>query len=242
MRAAKYLAEQLRSLGFTAKEEEVKNNDWLAKVNTSLGVFAVYTNAKGKVTVQTNFITDQANKKRALWAMEQIHSKATISAVGKSVWVAYTDGSAQSGQCGWSAVVFSPEGKKDYEKLGNLGPQPNGQIAGEVEGAICVIRDAIAKKINRLLIRHDYEGVGQWGMGRWKDRDPDATRLKAWVAHAKISGVHVDFEWTRGHSGDYGNERADYLASKATRSPVVPRIKDPSKPFDSLDQASMGFA
>jgi ribonuclease HI len=227
LKAAKNLAHDLNRLGIEAKPLDVENNEWLAKVDSSLGVFSVYTNAKGKVSVLTNFITDPASKDKALWALEQIHARATIPSVDAQTWVAYTDGSAQNGQCGWSMVFFDPQGSKSYEKCGNLGPQSNGQIAGEVEGAICVIKDAVSKKISKVILRHDYEGVGKWAQGIWKNKDSDATRLKDWVRYAKNQGVHLEFQWTRGHNGDAGNERADALASKATLLQPSERIKAP---------------
>lgn len=231
IKAAKTLAKDLEKLGIKAQVNEVKNNEWLAKVETDLGAFAVYTNSKGKVSVQTQFIQDQKSKDKAQWALEKITAQATIKPIDKKTWIAYTDGSAQRSQCGWACVIFNPEGKKDYEKYGNLGPQLNGQIAGEVEGAISVISDAVKKGIKNVVIRHDYEGVGRWGQGTWKNKDSDATRLKLWCQHAKEKGIDIQFQWTRGHNGDAGNERADVLASKATLSNRIQRIPNP-KHFD----------
>jgi ribonuclease HI len=227
IKAAKNLVKDLGSLGIEGRAIDVKNNEWLAKVDTSLGVFSVYTNAKGKVSVLTNFITDPKNKEKALWALEQINARARVESIDSKTWIAYTDGSAQNGQCGWAMVLFDPRGTKDYEKFGNLGPQSNGQIAGEVEGAICVIRDCIDKKVKKLVLRHDYEGVGKWATGVWKNKDSDAGRLKKWAKYAKTVGLEVEFQWTRGHNGDSGNERADVLASKATFGKQTERIKDP---------------
>lgn len=225
--AAKNLSLELKKLGFSSKVVNVKNNEWLARVDSDLGVFAVYTNAKGKVSVQTHFISDKIMKERADGVLEQINARATIAPVGDRFWAAYTDGSAQHGQCGWAMVLFNNQGKKEYEKYGNLGPQPNGQIAGEVEGAICLIKDAVEKDIKRLIIRHDYEGVGKWASGIWDNKDPDASRLKRWVKYARQVGVELRFEWTKGHNGDAGNERADVLASKATLIKPSDRIIDP---------------
>lgn len=227
MKAAKTFATQLAGLGFESKVISIKNNEWLAKVETSLGNFAVYTNSKGKVSIQTHFIPEGKQRDKAHWALDVINAQATVPAVDDDTWIAYTDGSAQHGQCGWSMVLFNPKGNKDYEKAGNLGPQANGQIAGEVEGAICVLQDAVSKGVKKLILRHDYEGVGKWGSGAWKNKDGDATRLKQWCQYAKLKGVEVAFQWTRGHNGDAGNERADVLASKATLAKPVKRIKNP---------------
>lgn len=225
--AAKKLVTGLGKVGIESRALDVKNNEWLSKVRSDLGDFAVYCNSKGKVTISTHLISSAKDKDRALWALEQINAQATIKPVNSDTWVAYTDGSAQASQCGWAMVLFNPKGKKDREKYGNLGPQSNGQIAGEVEAAICVIKDAIECGIKRIALRHDYEGVGHWGNGTWKNKDLDASRLKKWSNYAKSLGHEVIFEWTRGHNGDAGNERADVLASKATTLGVMPRIVDP---------------
>lgn len=227
MQAAKELAGNLKKLGYSAKVSDVANNEWNARVKTSFGVLSVYTNSKGKVSVHTNLISDKSNRDKAQWLLEQIASRASIEAVDDS-YVAYTDGSGQNSQCGWAMVLFGPDGKKSYEKFGNLGTQKNGQIAGEVEGAICAISDAIKSGFKNLLIRHDYQGVGKWGDGEWKNKDKDADRLKNWVNHANVKGLSVSFQWTRGHDGDAGNERADLLAGKATLLGPSPRILDPN--------------
>lgn len=225
--AAKKLVASLAKLGIKSHGLEVKNNEWLAKVRCELGDFAVYCNSKGKVTISTHLMSTAKNKERASWALEQINAQATIKPINNDTWVAYTDGSGQNSQCGWAMVLFDTKGRKDREKYGNLGPQSNGQIAGEVEAAICVIKDAIDIGIGRIVLRHDYEGVGHWGNGTWKNKDLDASRLKKWSNYAKSKGLEVLFEWTRGHNGDAGNERADVLASKATTLATAPRIVDP---------------
>ena len=224
--AACELVSNLEKLGYSSQIIEVPKNEWLTRVKTSLGLYSVYANSKGKITILTNLITDKVCQDKANWILEQISARACIQAiVGTSV--AYTDGSGQNSQCGWAMVLFGPDGKKSYEKFGNLGAQKNGQIAGEVEGSICAISDGLYKGVKKLLIRHDYEGVGNWGNGVWKHRDKDAERLKRWVSYAKSKGLVLSFEWTRGHNGDAGNERADLLAGKATILRPSLRIPDP---------------
>jgi len=235
LKAAENFALQLRQLNISASVQDIKNNEYLAKVITPLGPFALYTNNKGKVKIQTNLITKVEDRERAQWALDTICSRATIPPVGEKVWVAYTDGSAQNGQCGWSMVLFDPKGAKEYEKYGNLGPQSNGQIAGEVEGAIAVIADAVKNGVKKVLIRHDYEGIGKWATGQWRNKDADATRLKDWALFASGRGILISYEWTKGHNGDAGNERADELASKATLLKPSPRIGSPQHLEPKLD-------
>jgi ribonuclease HI len=227
IKASKKLVSELGKLGVQASVQEVKNNEWLAKILTPYGPLALYTNAKGKVTVQLNFISDAKLKKEAAAVLDRLHARAMVHPIDDKTYIAYTDGSAQGGQCGWSMVLFNSTGKKEFEKYGNLGPQPNGQIAGEVEGAICAIQDALKHSLKRLLVRHDYEGVGKWGTGTWRNKDDDATRLKRWVAYSKTKGLGVSFQWTKGHNGDAGNERADFLAGQATTLPPLERLPDP---------------
>lgn len=159
--AATDVCRKLTALGIQANTKDIKNNEWLAKIETSAGNICVYTNSKGKVSVQTHEIKDPEQRAKMVEYLALAENQMTIPATGK--WTIYTDGSGKSGQCGWSAVFFQPDGSKAKEKSGNLGPQTNGQIAGEIEGAICAIRRAINTNTKEIIIRHDYEGIGYWG-------------------------------------------------------------------------------
>lgn len=227
LEAAKSLQTKLGEAGIAATILPQKNNYWLAKLSTPHGTLCVYTNAKGKVTVHTHEIKSEANRTLLEATLAATEQKGEIKPTGKLT--AFTDGSAEGGQCGWSTVFFSPEGKKDGELSGNLGPSPNQQIGGEIEGPIQAIAEALNRGAKALLIIHDYEGVGYWGRNEWKHTDPDAGRLKAWAQHAKKKGLAITFQWGKGHAGTYGNERADVIAGLATKLPPAPRLKAPAE-------------
>jgi ribonuclease HI len=222
--AAQNIGTALAQQGLQGKVVPSKN-EWLAKIETDFGPICIYTNAKRKVSIQTHEIKNPLHRALVEDHVKKTESQKSILPTG--AWTVYTDGSAEGGQCGWSAIVFTPEGNKDCEQCGNLGPQPNNQIAGELEGAIWAIQGALTTKTKKLIIRHDYEGVGHWGRNQWKHRDPDAARLKTWVARAKAQGLTLEFEWQKGHNGDPGNERADQLAGEATKLTPTLRIPNP---------------
>jgi len=222
--AAKAVKQKLQAAGIPSQLKPVPNNEWLAKLETELGNICVYTNSKGKVSIQTHEIKNPTQRAAADAAIEKSEEMGKIPPTG--ILTAYTDGSAEGGQCGWACILFSPDGNKTEEIFGNLGPSPNQQIGGECEGAITSIQHAISTKQN-LLIRHDLQHIAKWITEEFECNDPDGARLKTWASHAKKQGVEIQFEWTKGHSGNYGNERADALAAKATKLPPTPGSPNP---------------
>lgn len=241
--AAETLATELKAHGLEASAADVPKNEWLAKILLPEGNLCVYANAKGKISVKTNEL-DPAAREPMEKLLDALQAKAlTPTAAIQSQktgvttpLVAYTDGSDQGGQCGWAAVIV---GATPREITGNLGQQPNKQIAGEVEGAIQAICHAIQCKAPTIEIRHDYQGVGHWARREWKANDPDARRLQNWCDHARENGVEIQFTWTRGHNGDPGNERADKLAGQATLVTATPRIESPKTRLEkAVEKAS----
>lgn len=73
----------------------------------------------------------------------------------------------------------------------------------------------------KVLIYSDSQycikGLTDWRKGwkkkNWMKRGEPMINRDMWVAiDYHILRLDVSFEWVRGHNGDHGNERADYLA------------------------------
>jgi ribonuclease HI len=240
---------------------EPSPNDYMCKLRFPQGAIVLYTNAKGGWKVMLHEIKDAAFKESAFAATSRIAEEGLPKPLASSpptpvlqipeeqptpnahpfmMLTAYTDGSAERGQCGWGVYIQSCAKHEVEKAFGNLGPQPSQQIAGEVEAAIHAIKTAIARKAHYLEIRYDYRGIGMWNADefrsedkvlktekQWRAKDPDAKNLVAWAQHAKALGLQLKFVWTKAHVGTQGNEVADDLALQGTLQKPTPRTGPP---------------
>ena len=87
-------------------------------------------------------------------------------------------------------------------------------VAGEILGAVAVIRYCLDKGIPALEIHHDYEGVGKWALGLWKANKP-GTQAYAALCKQAMGRLDLTFVKVKGHSGNQWNDLADQLARRA---------------------------
>ncbi len=87
-------------------------------------------------------------------------------------------------------------------------------VAGEILGAVAVIRYCLDKGIPALEIHHDYEGVGKWATGLWKANKP-GTQAYAALCKQAMERLQLSFVKVKGHSGNQWNDLADQLARRA---------------------------
>ena len=131
--------------------------------------------------------------------------------------VAYVDGSYHSGTGEFSyGVVILRDGKElcFQEKLNDPSLAAMHNVAGEIKGAECAMRYAVAEGLSEITIVHDYEGIAEWCLGEWKAGKEGTQAYKAFYDSIK-SQVHVTFQKVKGHSGDHYNDMADMLAKQA---------------------------
>lgn len=91
--------------------------------------------------------------------------------VERSGVVAYVDGSYHSGTGEFSyGVVILRDGKElcFQEKLNDPSLAAMHNVAGEIKGAECAMRYAVAEGLSEITIVHDYEGLqnGVWANGK----------------------------------------------------------------------------
>ena len=61
--------------------------------------------------------------------------------------------------------------------------------------------------------------IKKWKLNNWKTSSKKSVKNKdLWLKlDYEISRHNINWNWVKGHSGDHGNERADYLATSAIK-------------------------
>ena len=135
---------------------------------------------------------------------------------------AYVDGSYDAGSgrfsCGIVIVETDAEGNSETTELNaafddeEAAQQRN--IAGEVMGSKLAIDWCRANEVKKVVIYHDYEGIGAWADGRWKANNDLTKGYRDFVADAR-KDMTIEFVKVKAHAGNKYNELADKLAKKA---------------------------
>ena len=132
-------------------------------------------------------------------------------------FVAYTDGSCrasnglEAGSGGWALIMFSARGER-WEAHGNLAETTSNraEVSGLLAALIC------APEGSHLSVQSDSRYVVDH-VRRWM-RAGDNDDLWAEVRELVIGkGIDLQTTWVAGHNGHQHNERADTLASHASR-------------------------
>lgn len=138
--------------------------------------------------------------------------------------IAYTDGACKGnpGPGGWG--VFIQQNGHEQELWGGENPTTNNRM--ELTAAIKALEAINPKQEISLYTDSNYvrQGITQW-IYNWK-RNGWKTSTKQPVKNvdlwqqldALVQSRVVDWHWVKGHSGDYGNEKADLLANRGVEA------------------------
>ena len=138
--------------------------------------------------------------------------------------IIYTDGACRGnpGPGGWGALIKIDNVEKEI-----FGGQPNTtnnqmELTAAIEGLA-----ALKETCNVELFtdsRYVMDGITQW-IRNWKKNNwrtaakKDVKNKELWQKLDNLISQHqVQWHWVKGHSGDAGNETADFLANKGIDS------------------------
>ena len=88
-------------------------------------------------------------------------------------------------------------------------------VAGEILGAKKAVELAKKLEMKDLTIFHDYEGIANWPLGKWRPKNKITKRYVSYIWDAAAGGLTLYFVHVRGHAGISGNMEADRLAREA---------------------------
>ena len=84
-------------------------------------------------------------------------------------------------------------------------------VAGEIDGALASVKQAIAHDLKQLTILYDYAGIENWATGAWQAKNIFTQEYRD-TMQALMNIIDIKFVKVKGHSGVEGNELADKLA------------------------------
>jgi ribonuclease HI len=149
--------------------------------------------------------------------------------------VAYTDGGClgNPGPGGWGVHVEYPDGR--VIDLGGSELQTTNNRM-ELRAAIEAVRATLGWPAATIIADSQYvlRGITEWVPG-WKRKGwvtstgQQVLNRDLWEELDGIADKRLIWEWTRGHSGDPGNERCDEIASwfSSSAAPLKPRGSPP---------------
>jgi len=138
--------------------------------------------------------------------------------------IIYTDGACRGnpGPGGWGALVKFDEVKKEI--FGGLKDTTNNQmeLSAAIEG-LAILKEPCSVELFTDS-KYVMDGITQW-IQNWKKNNwrtaakKDVKNKELWKKLDELISYHqVQWHWVKGHSGDMGNETADFLANKGIDS------------------------
>ncbi len=139
-------------------------------------------------------------------------------AADNNMVIAYVDGSYSDTlkKYSFGCVLILPDGTIVEEKDADDQAEAVGSrnVAGELKGAMFSVNFALKNGYNKIIIKHDYEGISKWFIGAWKANSYCATEYVKYMS--KVKGkIAISFEKVDAHTGNKFNDRADALAKEA---------------------------
>ena len=133
----------------------------------------------------------------------------------------YTDGACRGnpGPGGWGVLLIYNDSQKE---LFGYSPDTTNNIM-ELTAVIESLK-AIKRKCPIIIItdsNYVKDGITtwiqSWKQNNWRTANKKPVKNKElWIELDRLCGNYdIEWKWVKGHSGDPGNEKADFLANKA---------------------------
>jgi ribonuclease H-related protein len=237
------LANELTQIGYAAAVGPCAGDyGWKVRLQGAGGAIVVYTGKKGPRLVLTELQSSAPELRLGIqkaWEQAQADaspasaappfpSEASCPAGSVELWVdgSYvTKGGASA--IGW-AVLIVDSGRELYRATGTDVPEAarsQRNVAGEILAVLNGLSWCRKHDVLDVAVYHDYEGLEAWVTGRWQPRNPFTA---AYARYVWDSGVAVQWQKVRAHTGTSRNEQVDRMAREAATA-ALPRVSLPDR-------------
>lgn len=112
---------------------------------------------------------------------------------------------------GWVAIQNGVVIAENWGSIGNVKGSRN--IVGELQAAMQAMAWAVRQEWKKVIVVHDYAGIGLWALGYWRAKKFVSKEYKEFFEWTK-GRIEVSFEKVNGHCGIKWNDYVDALTRK----------------------------
>jgi|TARA_Y100001970_G_C13928030_1_gene696789 ribonuclease HI len=133
----------------------------------------------------------------------------------------YTDGACRGnpGPGGWGALLQYEEYKKEINGFSSLTTNNIMELTAVIESLKLIkFPSEIVITTDSTYVKNGInDWIHSWKSKGWKTANKKPVKNKElWQKLDNLSNLHtIEWKWVRGHTGHFGNERADQLANDA---------------------------
>ena len=214
----------LKEGGNSVRKEKIMAKYYAVKVGVETGVYNSWDECEKQVSGYPNAIFKRFNNRKDAEAFVSgelrfgyVENEPQVDKNLDGYVKAYVDGSYDVDTGCYSAgvvILLDDEVVKLNEKYDDEEGSKLRNVAGELKGAELAIEHCKDLGIKKLVIYHDYAGIGTWGNGEWQSNNSVTSRYAYYIVESRKI-MDIEFQKVKGHSGDKYNDMADYLAGKA---------------------------
>lgn len=139
------------------------------------------------------------------------------------IWVdgACLQHAADGMRFGWAYVILKGD-QEVHRASGSDIPEDARQhrnVAGEIVAVLKALSWCQDQGITRATVYYDYQGLASWATGSWRTKTPFT---QAYADTVRASGITLNWEKVRAHTGEPYNELVDQLARAAAQASPPP--------------------
>tara|TARA_Y100001970_G_C13909074_1_gene687598 strand:- start:228 stop:692 length:465 start_codon:yes stop_codon:yes gene_type:complete len=144
----------------------------------------------------------------------------------------FSDGACKGnpGPGGWGVVIISKKSRIELKGYENSTTNNRMELKAVIEGLKSITTPSIIEITtdSKYVKNGITDWIINWKKNNWQTAQKKPVKNKdLWIDLEKLTENHnITWEWVKGHSGHFENERADSLANEAIIENNTPKFKD----------------